>query len=880
MRKFGLAAILTFVDKGATAGMGRVGAAAKRLQGRFRTIGAGVRQIGRGLGSMATAALPLVGAFGLMIKKGAEFEQSIANLRSKMLDKFDPALKGLAKTLGATTVFSATQAANAMTELAKAGFDVQKIVGAIPSVLAAAAAENIPLAQTASIVADTLNQFKLPAKQASAAANTLALASVSANTSMVGLAEGLKLAAPLTKTVNATFADTTAILAALADVGLKGTTAGTALRAGIGNLVDPGKKAKGALRALGLSTAFVAKKLKTGKIAELMKVLSLRLTAVTSGGKRGRLALRLFGKRAIPLAGAMAKAADGTDKFGKTLAKLRAEFKSGGSAAEKMAKIQLGTLIGQGKLAASAIEGISIELFKMISPVTRSLAEGVVKTLSDLALAMRVVGGEEIVDPKAQKQLKGIGNTIFEVARGIKLGIGEVKVALKGIVSTFGTVGKFFGLTFGPGGAKDIARIITKFAALTAILAPVAGGFLLVTKFAGGMKDVVVGTLKATVGAGRVAAGVLTGVLGKIPVLGRIFGGIGGLIGKAARISEKLTARPVRVVNFDEAPGGIGAAAAGALLPSGARELDLATTGATSAITRMRLAVNGFAGRIPGIGGLLTRNLSNVAGAATSLGGKLGAAGLAGAALGVGVAFGTLIDRTFGLSQKIGIFLGKREAGLRKNVTQPLLKFRDLTLATTNSQRALNQLLEARRRGITTVGVGGGRREAITREFAQRRIVASLERGKLTQRQIAGTLASLAPLLAKLPTKAATGAGVKKVRPAKDALVSASGLLPVSPGDVLLDRASLAGAVVSQLRGGLLGAAGGGALGGGSPGATSPAPAPAGGTLRVEVPLTIDGRQIALAIASVQLDDLERSGAGLAAGQRSSLLQRGFREET
>jgi hypothetical protein len=116
----------------------------------------------------------------------------------------------------------------------------------------------------------------------------------------------------------------------------------------------------------------------------------------------------------------------------------------------------------------------------------------------------------------------------------------------------------------------------------------------------------------------------------------------------------------------------------------------------------------------------------------------------------------------------------------------------------------------------------------------------------------------------------------KALKPAKDAMVQTTGLIPVSAGDVVLDRASLAGAVVSQLRGGLAGAAGAGALGGGDPGRTSPPQAAPSAPLRIEVPVEIDGRQVARAVAEVQLDEMERGGVSLAPGARRGFLERGL----
>jgi TP901 family phage tail tape measure protein len=881
MRKFGLAAILTFVDKGATAAMGRVGRIAGKLKKQFRGIGQGVAQFGRGLGTLATAALPLTGALGLVIRKGAQFEQSIARLRSKMLKEFDPALKGLAKTLGATTAFSATQAADAMTALATAGFTAKEIQGAIKPVLNAAAAEGITLAEAADIVAIAMRGMGVSAEEAGKAAGIMALASTKANTTMLELKEGLKLAAPGAKEIGAKLSDVVAVLGATADIGVKATSAGTAFRAALARLKKPTKDVRKGLAQAGVSMKQVRDFIDKGDVIGLFQKISKGLGGIDKNSKRASASASIFGIRGAAIGSALGGSKKKVDKFNKTLAALRAET---GKTAEQMKKIQLDTLIGQGKLVTSALEGISLELFKLIGTETKNLASGLVKTLSDLALAMRVVGGEKITDPETKKQLKGVSSTIMEVARGIKEGIGEAKVALRGVFKTLAGVGAKFGLAFGgKGGAKNIAKMVTKLAAMAAVLAPVALGFLAVTKVAGGMKDVIVGGMRVAIGAGKAAGTVLGGVgsiLSKrIPVLGKIFGGIGGVVGRAARAAEKATAMPVRVVNFDEAPGGgiLGAAAGAGGLP-GVTAAGAQTVGM---FARLRLAMNGFAGKIPLIGTALSSNVSALAGASGSLVGKLGKFGLAiGAAGAAGWAFGSWLDKKFGLSDKISSFFADRDKKFRDKILGPLRKQENSLKQSVTSARTLNQLISLRKRGITSVGIGGGKRAEITREFAQRRLIETLKLGKASQKEIATQLARLAPILAKLPVASQKPAQVTKPKPAKDALVSSTGLLQVSPGDVLLDRASLAGAVVSQLRGGLLGRAGGGALGGGAPAQTSPAPAASSEPIRIEVPVAIDGKQVALAVAEVRLDDLERSGASLKPGQRSALLQRGFTEET
>jgi TP901 family phage tail tape measure protein len=837
VRKFGLAAILTFVDKGATAAMGRVGRRAALLRQQFQGVGKGVRQMRAGLGQVATAAVPLTAAFGLMIKKGADFEQKIAGLEA-VTRKAEPRLKAMAKTLGATTAFSATQATEAMTNLARAGLDSNQIAGAIRGTLNAAAAEGIDLATAADMVASNLKAFSIEAKFANAVAGTLALTSARFNTNMIGLQEGLKLAATSAGMVNASLADTSAVLGSLSDIGLKGTLAGTAFRAALTKLLKPSKEGAKALARVGVSMASMREKLDRGDVIGAFRNVSLALGTVRSESNRAALATQIFGLRGMAVAKAMSMNSKDYEEFTKKVKELRKET---GATAEEMAKRQLRTLTGQGKLLASAFEGVAVAFSEAFSGQTARLVERMAIRLGQLALAMRVVGGEVIVDPKAQQQLNEIPLTIFEIARGLKDAFKTAKSVFSGIGSGIKWVAGLFGDS-GASSARSVTQIVTKVAVLTAAFAPLAIAIGGATRLFGGLAS-------TAVGAGRTILGAFGGIL-------RVFGGAGKLggLGKAVGRVSDVAAPPVRVVNFHELSGlGTGAARGAAATTVG----DVAA----KARGRVATAMDTLKGKINGVSS------------------TLGRAGLVGAALGAGYALGTFIDRLTGASTKISNAAFNFVKQMREKGTEDIRRFNQGLKQTATSAESLKSLIALQQRGVKA-RVGGTQVE-VTREFAKTRLIASLQRTGLTQKEIATQLTRLAPLLAKLPgARIPEGAGAiptkKKLTPAKDALIQSTGLIPVSAGDVVLDRASLAGAVVSQLRGGLAGAAGAGALGGGDPGRTSPPQASPMAPLRIEVPVEIDGRQVARAVAEVQLDEMERGGASLAPGARRGFLERGL----
>jgi TP901 family phage tail tape measure protein len=807
VKKFGIAAILTFVDKGASRAMGRVGKIAETLQKRFRGIGAGVAQMTAGMGKLAMGMLPVTAGFGFMIKDGMKFEQSMANLRSVTLDtsgKMTESLKGLAKTMGATTKFSASEAADAMTNLARASLDVNQVASAIPGTLAAAAAEGIDLATAADMVASNLKAFKIDAKEASTVASSLALVSARTNTNMVSLQEGMKLAATTANLAGFNFKETALTLGMLADIGVKGTMAGTALRGAMSQLLSPTKKV---LKAVG-GRAGLNKIIKDGEgnmrsMSEIMFGFSKKLKEIPDRAKRVDVAMKIFGKRAVAVMGAFDLTGTELEKF---TVKQRELGRETGSTADIMKALQMRTLGGQFKLVRSAVEALNIELFGMISSEIRGGVSSLASNIGKLSLALRVVRGEKIMDPETQKQVKMLPKSFLEMAKGIKEGFAEAKATLKSFWNTVKGIFRMFGIGTDDS-TKGTAKLITKIVTLGAVFAPVALAVGGVSKLFGGLTSVAIGAGKAMFHTlalatkGAVGAG----------------GGIASLLGQGV--------------------GGAGAAAGGGLAGLKAGTVTLA------------------------------KNFAKLA---------LGAAA-AGAA---GFAFGTWLDNKLGISDKLAnglnnLFSASEEAAARQRVLN-----HEQTVAVANATKMANTYAKLSQTGLKTIEVWDGakkKRVALTQQFAQQQISAFLKKQNMNQAQIASTLASMSSTFrgikpaSKIPTN-----NVKPIKPAKDAMISSGGMIPVSAGDVVLDRASLASAIVSQMRGGLAGRAGGGALGGGDPGRVSPPPASPSGPLQLTIPIQINGREIAIAVAEVQLDELERNGSSMNPGDRRNLLERGF----
>lgn len=882
VRQFGLAAVLEFIDKGASAAMGKVGRTAAALKTSFKGISDGMGTMSRGLGNIAMVSAPVGGAFAYMMKSGVKFEQSMANLKAVALDMSktdEAALTGLAKTLGAQTKFTASEAADAMTELSRAGFSVKDIMGAVPGVLSAAAAEGISLSTSAEMVASNIRAFALTGKDATMVAGTLALASARTNASMVSLQEGLKFAAPAARELGYDFKATVGALGALHDIGIKGTLSGTALRMALTKLVAPTKASKGAMAQLGLTAQSVFKDEKGGMRAlpDVFLNIADRLRKIPDKVKRAYIASKVFGIQAKALGSAFNLTGEDMDRFRKTQKDLAAET---GNSAKKMADLRLQSFSGQLELVKSALEGVAIETFGMLSGFTKGGMSKASAALSNLALALRVVRGEKITDPEALKQLKTLPPVFLEVARGIKAGFESAKATISSLLSSLGGVGKWLGFN-GTTGAEGTARLATKFGLLLIAIGPVSIALFGVTKLLGGMVQLAWGAGKAMVGAFSLAAKAVGGTLGmlasKVPWLSKLTKGAGGLLGKAGKAVEQFTAQPVRVVNFHEM-GGMG------LKPGFGTGPGAGGPGLGEQAAGWRATLNGLVSRIPLIGATLSSSLGGIAGSAMPLVAKLGIFGAAvGAAGTAGYALGSWLDKKFGISDKLST--GLYNLFNQAEIQASKLRVANFGMSVTekNAAQMAETLAGFAGRGMKTVGTAEGGRAELTKEFATGRVTAFLTQqmaqGTINAQQMAGILTRLDATLNRIPGAAAP-AGATPVKPVKagDAMITSGGILGVSAGDVVLNRAALAAGVMSRMGGGLAGQVGAGALGGGDPGRSTPAASGGGGggTVRIEVPVSIDGKKIALAVAEVQLDQMERSGVTLKPGERTSLLQRGF----
>ncbi len=282
----------------------------------------------RGFAAMGAAATI---AIADSVRVFASFESSM--LRIKALtgatgEEFQ-SLTDLAKELGSTTAFTAREAADAMGFLARAGFEVDEIMKGIPSVLNLAAAGELELATAAEIASNTLRGFGLQATEMDRVANVLAAGAAKSNTSVEALGEAFKMVSSDAKGMGLSIEETTAFLGAFANVGVKGTMGGTALRVVFAQLGEQILAQGGLLPAL--------QSLDKDGVAAVVGAMS------DLGVRAGSSAIKLANQ--IPVIKQLTQELQGLDNF-----------------AGNMAETMLSGMTGSFVKTGSALEGLRIQL--------------------------------------------------------------------------------------------------------------------------------------------------------------------------------------------------------------------------------------------------------------------------------------------------------------------------------------------------------------------------------------------------------------------------------------------------------------------------------------------------------------------------------------
>ena len=359
--------IIEFQGKGVT----KLKAQYKELENRTKRLEGATRKSSSSLGGMAAAlGLTTAALYGTMramsgvVRVGRQFEKNMSNVAA-ISGATGAELAGLernARSLGATTVFTASQVADLQVEFAKLGFSSKEIRGVTKDTLALASATGSDLSTSAAVAGGTLRAFGLDVSETSRITDTMALSFSSSALDMDKFTNSMTYVGPIAKAAGIDVEGATAMLGTLANSMISGSMAGTSLRK---ILLEAGKEGSKLAKRFGGPVKSMADFQKG-----LLKLRKEGFDVMAEGAD-------LVGARAVTAFGVLLDGVEKTDVLAESLS-------HAGGAAQKMADTQLDNLDGSLTLLNSAMEGLGLRLFEFVGGPLRGMVDGVTEFTQEI----------------------------------------------------------------------------------------------------------------------------------------------------------------------------------------------------------------------------------------------------------------------------------------------------------------------------------------------------------------------------------------------------------------------------------------------------------------------------------------------------------------
>ena len=400
----------------------------RAIQGVLAGVGAGelaARFAFFGPGGAALAVLG--GAFVAASVSAAKFEQSlntlqaVAQLSDTELEKFRQTAKALGADITLPTVTAQT-AADAMTELAKAGLSAADTLGAVRGVLQLSTAANVDAGTAARIAASALNAFSLAGTEAVHVADLLAGASVAAQGDIGDMALALQQSALVAKQAGLSIEQLVGLITELAQKGLVGSDAGTSIRTALLRLIPTTKEAAQLMQVLGIEidkTRTLGQQLPEllDQYKEAFKRLAPTTRQATLQQIAGTDAIRSLTAAIDGGSAGLQRSIDAANRQG---------------AASDLATAKTKGLAGSFQGLVSQTQTLAINMGELTDPVL----EGLIRGLTDLVAAANLVpesfdGINERLDDNIlglrqfSDVISFLGEVAIEQARASSLGLGE-----------------------------------------------------------------------------------------------------------------------------------------------------------------------------------------------------------------------------------------------------------------------------------------------------------------------------------------------------------------------------------------------------------------------------------------------------------------------
>ncbi|HFU7795421.1 TPA: phage tail tape measure protein [Escherichia coli] len=454
-------------------------------------------------GKLKTVGTAAAGGYaaGRFLQPAVSFGKEMSRVQAlTRIDKNSPQFKALreqAIKLGSETQFTAGDAASGQAFLAMAGFTPQAIQAALPGVLDLAMAAGMDLGQTADISSNILTQFGLSADQMDRVGDTLAATFTRTNTDLRSLGETMKYTGPVAASLGLSLEQAAAMTGVLGSVGIRGSDAGTALRASLSRLVDPPKAAAMALKELGVETQDAY-----GNMRRMENILNELYQATRKYGNAAQVSFfrAIAGQESyVSLMNLVTAAGENN------LPRLTQEIELATGELNHTARVMADNLDGDLKSLNSAWEGLRIRVADLVDGPLRSVTQSFTRVIAKVtALAQ--------AHPELTKQLLIAGGVLLAAVAAM----GALSLATGVLMGPLAKLRLGFALLTGTSGLGRALPLLTQ---LRGVLGGPLGGI-------GGWRVLFVGI---TSGAGRFAAllGVVAGRLRGVQAgLGALRGGL------------------------------------------------------------------------------------------------------------------------------------------------------------------------------------------------------------------------------------------------------------------------------------------------------------------------------------------------------------------
>lgn len=410
------------------------GAFAKNIEessAKLKSLGESMTSIGKKM--TASLTVPIVGLGTVSVKTAADFESSMTKvgvISGATADELD-ILTAKAQEMGASTMFSASESADALGYMALAGWNTTEMVEGLDGVLNLAAASGMELANASDMVTDYLTAFGLSASDAVKMADELVYAQNTSNTTAEQLGEAFSRSAANMTASGQSMETTIAILEAFANQGTKGSVAGTSLAAVMRDITN--HMEDGAIAIGDVNIAVQDQEGNYRSLIDIMGDIEKATDGMGSAEKAAALSAVFTSDSIRGVNQIMSAGAENVQGYADALNEV-----SGVSS--NVAETMEGTLNGQMTQLKSQLEAIAIQVGEILIPAVSSvvaeisqwvqkfseLDEGTRQTIINIAGIVAVAG----------PLITGIGSLVTA--------LGSIGIAISKVQPFLTTLGTFF----------------------------------------------------------------------------------------------------------------------------------------------------------------------------------------------------------------------------------------------------------------------------------------------------------------------------------------------------------------------------------------------------------------------------------------------------